>query len=201
MFPASKTQWNLKQEILPSNTVMFRTIPVGIFPLCGHIRKIRTIALSTQAMLRGRTISTAITTYFINWYLDMFWNLQWLGVHEAYKVWSHGIDQTLLEGSLTFCYSKATFINHTSNFLQYPSHRMFEHMQKELNIVEKNNQLHSLTDYHEMNLLRLINSWLDIICQVTTKCATVPKLKLFLQLNTPQILKLQEVKRSNNTKH
>jgi len=30
-----------------------------------------------------------------------------------------------------------------------------------------------------MNLLGLINSWLDIICQVTTKYATVPKTQIF----------------------
>ena len=30
-----------------------------------------------------------------------------------------------------------------------------------------------------MNLLNLISLWLDIICQVTTKCATVAKLKFF----------------------
>ena len=54
-----------------------------------------------------------------------------------------------------------------------------------------------------MNLLSLINSWLDIICQVTTKCATVPKHKLFSRtefwtlpaqndwiLNTPSCLAL-----------
>jgi len=35
-----------------------------------------------------------------------------------------------------------------------------------------------------MNLLSLISSWLDIICQVTMKCATVPKPKLFRELNT-----------------
>ena len=52
-------------------------------------------------------------------------------------------------------------------------------------VVEKNNQLQSLTDYHEMNFLNLISSLLDIICQVTTKCATIPKLKFFYQLNTP----------------
>jgi len=34
-----------------------------------------------------------------------------------------------------------------------------------------------------MNLLSLISPWLDIICQVTTKCATVPKSKLFRELN------------------
>ena len=49
----------------------------------------------------------------------------------------------------------------------------------------KNNQLHSLTNYHEMNFLRLINSWLYIICQVTTKCAIIIKPKLFHQLNAP----------------
>ena len=36
-----------------------------------------------------------------------------------------------------------------------------------------------------MNLLSLISSWLDINCQITMKYATVPKLKLFHQLNTP----------------
>ena len=41
-----------------------------------------------------------------------------------------------------------------------------------------------------MNLLSLISSWLDIICQVTTKCATVPKLTTFHQLN-----------RANNQRH
>ena len=35
-----------------------------------------------------------------------------------------------------------------------------------------------------MNLLSLISPWLDIICQITTKCATVSKPKLFHQLNT-----------------
>jgi len=29
---------------------------------------------------------------------------------------------------------------------------------------------------------------LDIICQVTTKCATVPKSKLFHQLNAPLVV-------------
>ena len=33
-----------------------------------------------------------------------------------------------------------------------------------------------------MNLLNLIR--LDINCQITTKCATVPKLKLLRELNT-----------------
>ena len=32
-----------------------------------------------------------------------------------------------------------------------------------------------------MNLLSLINPWSDIICQVTTKYATVPKSKFFLR--------------------
>ena len=36
-----------------------------------------------------------------------------------------------------------------------------------------------------MNLLSLINLWLCIICQVTTKCTTVTKLNFFHQLNTP----------------
>ena len=38
-----------------------------------------------------------------------------------------------------------------------------------------------------MNLLSLISPWLDIICQVTTKYATVAKLKFFRQLNTPSV--------------
>ena len=38
-----------------------------------------------------------------------------------------------------------------------------------------------------MNLMMLINSWLDINCQITTKCATVAKPKLFHQLNTPLV--------------
>ena len=33
----------------------------------------------------------------------------------------------------------------------------------------------------------LINSWLNIICQITTKYATIRKLKLFHQLNTPGV--------------
>ena len=41
-----------------------------------------------------------------------------------------------------------------------------------------------------MNLLSLISSWLDIICQITTKCATVPKLKSFRELNTTLIVLL-----------
>ena len=36
----------------------------------------------------------------------------------------------------------------------------------------------------------LINLWLDINCQVTTKRATVPKPELFHQLNTPLLLLL-----------
>ena len=36
-----------------------------------------------------------------------------------------------------------------------------------------------------MNLLSIINLWLDIIYHVIMKCATVPKLKSFHQLNTP----------------
>ena len=36
-----------------------------------------------------------------------------------------------------------------------------------------------------MNLMTLINLRLDINCQVTTKYATVPKPKLFHQLNIP----------------
>ena len=35
-----------------------------------------------------------------------------------------------------------------------------------------------------MNLLNLISQWLDIVCQITTKCATVPKSKFFRELNT-----------------
>ena len=41
-----------------------------------------------------------------------------------------------------------------------------------------------------MNLLSLISSWLDIICQITIKCITVPKLTTFHQLN-----------RANNQRH
>ena len=36
-----------------------------------------------------------------------------------------------------------------------------------------------------MNPMMLINPWFNIICQVKTKHATVPKPKLFHQLNTP----------------
>ena len=74
------------------------------------------------------------------------------------------------------------------NFVRYLLHRIFVHMYVmyvALNVVEKNNQLHSLTDYHEINLLSLVNLWLDIIYQVTMKYTTVPKPKLFHQLNTP----------------
>ena len=45
-------------------------------------------------------------------------------------------------------------------------------------------QLHSLINSYEMNLMMLINSWLDINYQIITKYATVAKLKLFHQLNT-----------------
>ena len=34
-----------------------------------------------------------------------------------------------------------------------------------------------------MNIMILINSWLNINCQVITKCVTISKLKLFHQLN------------------
>ena len=34
-----------------------------------------------------------------------------------------------------------------------------------------------------MNILSLISPWLDIICQVITKCATIPKSTIFHQLN------------------
>ena len=39
-----------------------------------------------------------------------------------------------------------------------------------------------------MKLWNLISSWLDITCQITTKCATVSKPKLFHQLNTPFVV-------------
>ena len=35
-----------------------------------------------------------------------------------------------------------------------------------------------------MNLLNLISPWLNINCQITMKCTTVPKFKLFRELNT-----------------
>jgi len=38
-----------------------------------------------------------------------------------------------------------------------------------------------------MNLLRLISPWLDINYQITTKYATVPKPKLFRELNTAEV--------------
>ena len=38
-----------------------------------------------------------------------------------------------------------------------------------------------------MNLMMLINSLLDINCQVIIKRATILKLKLFHQLNTPKV--------------
>ena len=43
-----------------------------------------------------------------------------------------------------------------------------------------------------MNLLSLINLWLDINYQITTKCATLPKPKLFHQLNTPLVWLLKK---------
>ena len=64
-----------------------------------------------------------------------------------------------------------------------------------LNTVGKNNKLHSLTNSYEMNLVILINSWLDINYQVTTKHATVPKHKLFHQLNTPSYLEAPDKRR------
>ena len=40
-----------------------------------------------------------------------------------------------------------------------------------------------------MNLLKLISSYLDINCQITTKYAIVSKLKFFRELNTANIFK------------
>ena len=54
-------------------------------------------------------------------------------------------------------------------FLQYLSHRIFEHVYKILNIFERNNWLHSSTINNEMNLLNLISSWMDTNWQITTK--------------------------------
>ena len=44
------------------------------------------------------------------------------------------------------------------NFQDFPSHRIFGHMHEVLNIVLKNNQMHSLVANDEMNLLSLISS-------------------------------------------
>ena len=43
------------------------------------------------------------------------------------------------------------------NFQDSPSHRIFGHMHRALNVVLKNNQLHSLVVIDEMNLMSLIN--------------------------------------------
>ena len=46
-----------------------------------------------------------------------------------------------------------------------------------------------------MHLLNLINPWLNLNYQITTKCATVPKHKLFHQLNTPSYLEAPDKRR------
>jgi len=50
-----------------------------------------------------------------------------------------------------------------------------------------------------MNLMILINLWLDINCQVTTKRATVSKPKLFHQLSTPYIWSIHFVLADSHT--
>lgn len=109
-FQPAKHKENLKQEILPSNTIMFRTIALSTFSLRGYIRKIRTIVSSTQAMFRARTISTAITTDSINQYLNIFWNLQWLRVHKTYKMWKAWNISNSVQRARHFSYSQATLI-------------------------------------------------------------------------------------------
>jgi hypothetical protein len=47
------------------------------------------------------------------------------------------------------------------NFQDSPSHQMFGHMHRALNVDEKKNQLHSLVENRETNLLSLISPWLD----------------------------------------
>ena len=55
------------------------------------------------------------------------------------------------------------------NFQDFPSHRIFGHMHKALNVVFKNNQLHSLAVNDEMNLLSLISLLLDTNYQIKIK--------------------------------
>ena len=51
-----------------------------------------------------------------------------------------------------------------------------------------------MTDSLEMNLMTVINSWLDINCQIATKYATVSKLNFFYHLNTAWIVRfLKEI--------
>jgi len=45
----------------------------------------------------------------------------------------------------------------SKKFPTYLSHRIFGHMHEALNVVEKNNSLHSLTVNDETNLLNLIS--------------------------------------------
>ena len=83
----------------------------------------------------------------VHWYfswLEDFYLPAWLGFHAPWGSWF------VSDFDIPFCVLR---------FIM----RYFGHMRGALNVVEKNNKLHSLTDYHKMNFLNLINLWLDII--------------------------------------